>query len=71
MIPSYPINPSARVHVKVTVHPSEISSYMNTTLICPANEQGFLPREDRAGVHLSGDNAQAVFPPNACVFVAK
>ena len=31
----------------------------------------FRPREDRAGVPLSGDTAQAFLPPNACVFVAK
>ena len=36
-----------------------------------ANESPYRPREDRAGVQLSGDNAQAVLPPNACVFVAK
>ncbi|KAL9609965.1 MAG: hypothetical protein Q9167_005293 [Letrouitia subvulpina] len=30
----------------------------------------FQPREDRAGLALSGDTAQAVLPPNACVFVA-
>ena len=36
-----------------------------------AGESPYRPREDRAGVQLSGDNAQAVLPPNACVFVAK
>ncbi|KAL9118568.1 MAG: hypothetical protein Q9187_004887 [Circinaria calcarea] len=30
----------------------------------------FRPREDRAGLQIDGDNAQAVLPPNACVFVA-
>ena len=29
------------------------------------------PREDREVAEISGDNAQALFPPNACVFVAK
>ena len=29
------------------------------------------PRADRAGQTLSGDNAQALLPPSACVFVAK
>ena len=29
------------------------------------------PREDREIVEISGDNAQALLPPNACVFVAK
>ncbi|MCJ1486563.1 hypothetical protein MMC06_006741 [Schaereria dolodes] len=33
-------------------------------------ESNFHPREDRVGLELSGDNAQAVLPPNACVFVA-
>lgn len=31
----------------------------------------FHPREDRAGLQLSADTAQAMLPPNACVFVAK
>ena len=31
----------------------------------------FLPREDRANLELTGDTAQALLPPNACVFVAK
>ena len=35
------------------------------------NEVQFRPREDRAGLQIDGDNAQAVLPPNACVFVAK
>ena len=40
-------------------------------LISAADGSPFRPREDRAGVQLSGDNAQAILPPNACVFVAK
>ncbi|KAL8741398.1 MAG: hypothetical protein Q9190_005989 [Brigantiaea leucoxantha] len=31
---------------------------------------GFQPRKDRTGLLLSGDTAQSVLPPNACVFVA-
>ena len=31
----------------------------------------FKPREDRANLPLSADTAQAMLPPNACVFVAK
>lgn len=31
----------------------------------------FRPRDDRIGLELSPDNAQAILPPNACVFVAK
>ncbi|MCJ1449600.1 MAG: hypothetical protein MMC23_010122, partial [Stictis urceolatum] len=30
----------------------------------------FRPREDREVIEISGDNAQAIFPPNSCVFVA-
>ncbi|KAL8734416.1 MAG: hypothetical protein Q9181_003219 [Wetmoreana brouardii] len=33
-------------------------------------EGGFQPREDRANLPLSADTAQAMLPPNACVFVA-
>ncbi|KAL8733622.1 MAG: hypothetical protein Q9166_002032 [cf. Caloplaca sp. 2 TL-2023] len=32
---------------------------------------GFKPRKDRANLPLSADTAQAMLPPNACVFVAK
>ncbi|KAL8659688.1 MAG: hypothetical protein Q9226_000313 [Calogaya cf. arnoldii] len=36
-----------------------------------AGRQGvFKPREDRANLPLSADTAQAMLPPNACVFVA-
>lgn len=31
----------------------------------------FHPREDRIGLQLSAETAQAMLPPNACVFVAK
>lgn len=31
----------------------------------------FSPRHDRTGVALTNDNAQALLPPHACVFVAK
>ncbi|KAL8691632.1 MAG: hypothetical protein Q9218_003187 [Villophora microphyllina] len=34
------------------------------------NEGVFQPREDRANLPLSADTAQAMLPPNACVFVA-
>ncbi|KAL8772027.1 MAG: hypothetical protein Q9209_002692 [Squamulea sp. 1 TL-2023] len=33
-------------------------------------EEVFKPREDRANLPLSADTAQAMLPPNACVFVA-
>ncbi|KAL8845345.1 MAG: hypothetical protein Q9176_000516 [Flavoplaca citrina] len=33
-------------------------------------QRGFKPREDRANLPLSADTAQAMLPPNACVFVA-
>lgn len=29
------------------------------------------PRRDRAGVPVTNDNAQALLPPRACIFVAK
>lgn len=32
---------------------------------------GFTPRPDRLAEPLSADNAQAILPPQACVFVAK
>jgi hypothetical protein len=32
---------------------------------------GFTPRPDRLAEVISADNAQAVYPPQACVFVAK
>ncbi|KAL9587209.1 MAG: hypothetical protein Q9212_000368 [Teloschistes hypoglaucus] len=35
-----------------------------------ATEGVFQPREDRANLTLSADTAQAMLPPNACVFVA-
>lgn len=35
------------------------------------NESPFSPREERLGETPSADNAQAIFPPEACVFVAK
>lgn len=36
-----------------------------------ASGANFRPREDRVGLQLSPDTAQAILPPNACVFVAK
>lgn len=32
---------------------------------------GFTPRADRLAEVVSADNAQAVYPPQACIFVAK
>jgi hypothetical protein len=40
-------------------------------LIVIASPVTFRPRDDRIGLELSPDNAQAILPPNACVFVAK
>ncbi len=37
----------------------------------PTQTSSFTPREDRVGQEISVDNAQAILPPNACVFVAK
>lgn len=39
------------------------------TVLAP--DAKFRPREDRVGLQLSPDTAQAILPPNACVFVAK
>ena len=41
------------------------------TLTFQDNNTSFSPRRDRTGVPLSNDNAQAILPPRACVFVAK
>ncbi|KAI9655807.1 MAG: hypothetical protein M1821_005242 [Bathelium mastoideum] len=38
----------------------------NTPILCSP----FSPREDRIGQEPSADNAQALYPPDACVFVA-
>ena len=49
-----------------------VNWYCNALILTGvATGSPYRPREDRAGVQLSGDNAQAVLPPNACVFVAK
>ena len=40
-------------------------------LTVQGNKTSFSPRRDRTGVPLSNDNAQAILPPRACVFVAK
>lgn len=37
----------------------------------PGYGSPFNPRGDRAGEPISNDNAQALLPPSACVFVAK
>lgn len=37
----------------------------------PVDAVGFRPREDRVNVPITADTAQAMLPPNACVFVAK
>ena len=52
------------------------TSGLNSRKNCMADEvlqaaETFLPREDRAGLPLSAETAQAILPPNACVFVAK
>ncbi|KAL9014866.1 MAG: hypothetical protein Q9173_000503, partial [Seirophora scorigena] len=39
-------------------------------LTATSSETTFKPREDRANVPLTADTAQAMLPPNACVFVA-
>lgn len=37
----------------------------------PVDPGGFRPREDRVNIPITADTAQAMLPPNACVFVAK
>ncbi|KAL8675259.1 MAG: hypothetical protein Q9168_000380 [Polycauliona sp. 1 TL-2023] len=48
-----------------------VTSKASTVDASTMNLQGvFKPREDRANLPLSADTAQAMLPPNACVFVA-
>ena len=49
-------------------HPFSLSLIIY--LIVLAGE-AFSPRCDRAGVPVTNDNAQALLPPRACIFVAK
>ena len=56
--------------------PKAISNDVTTSNEQSGNDTGgdsatYHPREDREVAEISGDNAQAIFPPNACVFVAK
>lgn len=44
---------------------------MHKANIQPDAGVAFKPREDRANIPLTADTAQAMLPPNACVFVAK
>ena len=50
--------------------PIDVASLMSTSIGSGPMLQ-FRPREDRAGLQIDDDNAQAMLPPNACVFVAK
>lgn len=43
----------------------------STTALGRSESLSFSPRPDRAGQELSSANAQALLPPEACVFVAK
>ncbi|MCJ1298177.1 hypothetical protein MMC08_000966 [Hypocenomyce scalaris] len=79
-------SPSARRHQDILASPSwrragfvhqhgQAEDPFTTSSIASqtAVQQGgdnFLPREDRVNLELSGDTAQALLPPNACVFVA-
>ena len=56
--------------------PSTIESLTQVTLTLAVSDQSgneppYNPREDRAGEVISNENAQALLPPSACVFVAK
>lgn len=44
---------------------SELQAHVTPT------PSGFTPRADRLAEVISADNAQAIYPPQACVFVAK
>ena len=46
-------------------------TYGLNVLTFQGDNTSFSPRRDRTGVPLSNDNAQAILPPRACVFVAK
>ena len=41
------------------------------TRVSEAAGGSFSPREDRIGKEINSENAQGVFDPKACVFVAK
>ena len=56
-----------RLKVKV----SQKSREKIIALTAQGHNTSFSPRQDRTGVPLSSDNAQAMLPPRACVFVAK
>ena len=49
-------------------HPFNLSSIIVLIVLAGA---AFSPRRDRAGVPVTNDNAQAMLPPRACIFVAK
>ena len=49
-------------------HPFYLSSIILLIVLAGV---AFSPRRDRAGVPVTNDNAQAMLPPRACIFVAK
>lgn len=53
------------------VHDPFVSERQDASNGNDSSKNLFRPREDRIGLQLSADTAQAMLPPNACVFVAK
>ena len=67
MILSSQMKAQAKLQIKVC-HPFYLSSIIVLIVLAGA---AFSPRRDRAGVPVTNDNAQALLPPRACIFVAK
>lgn len=59
------IGSPSRPRDSATVASSELQAHVTPT------PSGFTPRADRLAEVVSADNAQAIYPPQACVFVAK
>ncbi|KAL8697748.1 MAG: hypothetical protein Q9224_002160 [Gallowayella concinna] len=58
------------VDVAGTSESSMACAHSAPPMVSQRLQGGFKPREDRANLPLSADTAQAMLPPNACVFVA-
>ena len=67
MILSSPMKARLTLQLEVC-HPFYSSSIIVLIVLAGA---AFSPRRDRAGVPVTNDNAQALLPPRACIFVAK
>ena len=65
--------PSSQMKAQLKLQPEACHSFYSSSiviLIVPAGA-AISPRRDRAGVPVTNDNAQALLPPRACIFVAK